>query len=147
MNLQTVLIYIFLFVIISLGIGCNPSSTRDSIRKSDLVGTKWKLTNLTKNRELLTVEDSEEFSLEFRDELIGGRFGCNNYQAGWVLGSDGRFALSGPIAVTKVGCLSTVQDLENSYITVLENAHTIVMDQEILVLSSTDGQLVFEDNK
>lgn len=147
MNLQTVLISIFLFISCTLGFGCNPSSTRDSIRKSDLIGTKWRLTKLTQNSALLPIDDSQEISLEFRDTLIGGRAGCSNYQAGWQLGSDGRFALSGPVAITKAGCSQTNPAAENSYIKVLENAHTIVLDQDILVISSTEGQLVFKDNK
>ena len=147
MTLKTIsLCFSTLLLSITL-IGCQPSSTRDSVRKSDLVGTKWKLTKLIQNSEVLPIDESGEYSLEFRDEQIGGRIGCNNYRAGWKLGGDGRFALSGPVAVTKVGCLPAVIDLGKSYLAVLENAHTIVLDQDILVINSTEGQLVFQDDK
>ena len=153
MNLQAILIYPLLFAIGIITIGCQPESQRDSVRKSDLVGTKWKLTKLTHNREGLPreglpIEDAPDFSLEFRDQLVGGRSGCNNdYQVGWRLGPDGRFALSGPVAITTLGCLEAVRRLENSYITVLEGAHTIVIDGTTLVIASAVGELVFTDDK
>ena len=147
MKPKTLLLNFFVCVFCLALIGCQPSSTRDSVRKSDLVGTRWKLIELTRNSEVLPIEQNGEYSLEFRDEQIGGRTGCNNYRAGWRLGGDGRFALSGPVATTNVGCLPAVIDLGHSYITVLENGHTIVLDQDMLIISSTEGQLVFQDDK
>lgn len=139
-----------LFFVQLLG-GCTPSSTRDSVRKSDLVGKRWTLTQLTHNRNILPLDDSDPFSLEFRDSQIGGRTGCyNSYQAGWLLGGDGRFALSGPVSLpTTIGCLPAAKSLELSYIAVLESGHTLVLDevQQILVISAAEGELIFHQSK
>ena len=126
---------------------CEPSSSRDSLRKSDLVGTKWKLTKLTHDSNVIPFNDDIAARLEFRDDLIGGSSGCNTYRAGWILNRDGAFSLSGPISQTRKGCLESVMKFENRFINVLREGHTIVMSDGILVISSHAGELVFADNK
>lgn len=135
-------------ILLILGLmACQPDSQRDSVRTTDLVGTKWKLTKLTYQSDV--VEFSEDIAplLEFRDDLVGGNSGCNTYRSGWQLGQDGKFALSGPIAQTRKGCLDTIMQVENQYIEVFTNAHTIVLSDSTLILSSTAGELVFADAK
>ncbi|MFT5195350.1 MAG: heat shock protein HslJ [Cellvibrionaceae bacterium] len=147
MKLKPVLFLLTILIISSITAACQTSSSRDSVRKSDLVGTKWKLTKLLQNNEILPINSGADLSLEFRDLLIGGHSGCSNYQAGWKLGRDGRFELSGPIAQTRVGCLDSALSLENSFTAVLTGSHTLVLDGDILVIDSADGQLVFIDDK
>lgn len=136
-----------LILIAAILSACEPSSSRDSIRKSDLVGTKWKLTKLTHESAVIPFDADIAAKLEFRDDLIGGSSGCNTYRAGWVLNRDGAFSLSGPIAQTRKGCLDTVMAFENQFINVLTEGHTIVMSDGILVISSHLGELVFADDK
>lgn len=147
MNLQTALIPIFLFILSILSAGCQPASQRDSVRKSDLVGGKWKLSKFLLNGEDLPINIGPDITLEFRDDLIGGVSGCNNYQAGWKLGKDGHFELSGPIAQTANGCLNTIMALERSYTAVLKEVHTLVLAEGLLVIDSTAGQLTFVENR
>ncbi len=135
-------------VLLIIGLAaCQPSSQRDSVRKSDLVGTKWQLTKLTYQSDVIEFSEDIAPLLEFRDDLVGGNSGCNTYRSGWQLGQDGKFGLSGPIAQTRKGCLDTIMQVENQYIEVFSNAHTIVLSDSTLIMSSTEGELIFADAK
>ena len=135
-----------LLLIFSLA-ACQPSSQRDSVRKSDLVGTKWQLIKLTHQSEVIEFSEDIAPFIEFRDDLVGGNSGCNTYRSGWQLGQDGKFALSGPISQTRKGCLNTVMGVENKYIDVFRESHTIVLSDDTLIISSTSGELIFADAK
>ncbi|MFK7803126.1 MAG: META domain-containing protein [Anaerolineae bacterium] len=147
MNLQTALLSGFLLLISVITVGCEAESQRDSIRKSDLVGSRWVLSKLVYNNEVISIERNPEISLEFRSGQIGGLSGCNNYQASWKLGRDGQFALGGPISQTRQGCLDAVMLAERNFIAVLEQAHTLILANDLLIIDSKLGQLTFVKGK
>ena len=149
MNSKHLTILLTSSFILLLLIACqpNPNSARDSVRKSDLVGTQWQLTKLTIDSTVVEFDEEIAPILEFRDDLVGGNSGCNTYRSGWKLGQDGEFALSGPISQTRKGCLDSIMEVERQYIEVFEESHTLVLDDSVLVIASSNGELVFADAK
>ena len=128
-------------------ISCQPTSTRDSVRKSDLVGSRWALTELTFEDESLDLTLIDPISLEFRQDLIGGETVCSNYRVGWQLGRDGQVRTSGPMSQTNRGCLDEAAEISGAYTAVLEQMHTLVLDNDTLNIDGRNGKLIFEDAK
>ena len=140
-NCLLVLIILVGFCLVS----CQPSSTRDSVRKSDLVGSRWALMELTFEDERLDLTQIDLITLEFRQELLGGETACHNYRVGWQLGRDGQVRTSGPLSQTQRGCLEQAAEISNTYTAVLEQMHTLVLDNDTLIIDSRNGKLIFEN--
>lgn len=141
--------HLFAFIIMTgvCLVACQPSSTRDSVRKSDLVGSRWALTELMFEDEPLDLTPFDPISLEFRQELIGGETACGNYRMGWQLGRDGQVRSSGALSETRRGCLDEAAEISNAYTAVLEQMHTLVLDNSTLIIDGRNGKLIFEDAK
>ncbi|MEM9776083.1 MAG: META domain-containing protein [Chloroflexota bacterium] len=145
--MRTNLLTFILFVLSTLLIACEPDSTRDSVRKSDLVGSRWELTELTFEDSRVELADFDPILLEFRQDLIGGETICNTYRVSWQLGRDGQVRTAGPLSQTRRGCLENAADVSEAYIAVLEQIHTIVLDGDTLIIDSRSGKLIFKDAK
>lgn len=141
--------FLFSIIFLSLVIGCQSTgnSSRDSLRKSDLVGSGWQLTALTKEGSDVPIDHETAPTLEFREEQLGGSSGCNNYQVGWLLGRDGAFKLSGVIAQTRMSCLDEIMVIERHFIQLLEESRFISQEGDTLLIASQTGQLEFEKIK
>ena len=145
--MRTIIYLISSILIASLFAACQPSSTRDSVRKSDLVGSSWELIELTVDGGAIDLSQFDPISLEFRQDLIGGATVCNTYQVGWQLGRDGQVRVTGPILQTKRGCLDEAAEISNSYTTALADMRLVVLEGDTLIINSGIGQLIFMDAK
>lgn len=107
---------------------------------SDLTGVSWVLVSYNDGKNnFVSVPPATEITLVFGKEgRLNGNAGCNNYSGDYRL--DGELITIGSLNSTEKHCLSPegVMDLEQQYLTLLQQTTRYNIDGDELVLSYYD---------
>ena len=138
--------------IFTLADGVLQESSSEDVAKislDDLNNTSWRLLDLNYDQEPALPDT--EITLRFKDGLINGSTGCNDYRSMVASGPEALSSLViGPAAVTQKACTEPVMDQETAYLARLETAVSWWFDAGRLALSyplgsnGDSGYLLFE---
>ena len=87
--------------------------------------------------------EDTEINLVFEENRVGGSAGCNSY--GGTFDSGGTSINITDLTMTLMACTDAgVMEQESAYLAALESVETFELDENSLVLSGPDVELVFE---
>ena len=87
------------------------------------------------------IPDNAHATLTFtEDGAVSGSTGCNRYNGTWTLSGDQ--LVFGPIASTRRACFGALNDMEQKFLSVLQEPATLSLDQTgLLRLQSANGSI------
>jgi heat shock protein HslJ len=99
---------------------------------------EWRLMSLNEN----PVVEGTHISLTFGDEQVSGSAGCNSY--GGTFDSGGEGIEIANLTMTLMACTDAgVMAQESAYLAALQAVETFKVEDELLVLSGPEVELVF----
>lgn len=108
----------------------------------DLVGIVWRLDDAT--LETLAMPDAGlvDVSIEFVDNQVRGRSGCNSYFGGYAAGDDGSLSFD-TLGGTEMACEEPLMALEAAYLTALAAVTSFSLNGSALTLDGGEVPLTF----
>ncbi len=110
---------------------------------TSLAGTRWRVTGYHNGKQaVVSLLVGTEITVEFgTDGRVGGKAGCNGYQAPYA--TEGDVVTVGPPAVTRMHCgePAGVMEQERLYLVALQRAASRAFDGNQLELRSANGTL------
>ena len=102
----------------------------------DLANSRWKLADIDGT----PIDASVEATLQFDDQNVSGRGGCNQYGGKYTL--DGSQITFSDLAWTDMACQDPAMSTEFSFLSALESGGTIVNIDGAIELNSVDGTIL-----
>lgn len=110
---------------------------------TDLTGTKWQLTEMVIDEQVILVLEGTLITAEFQEGLMSGIGGCNSYGGEYEL--DGTTFSIGEINETAQLCLDdTLMDQERDFINILKSATEYSLEGEMLIIRNLRNSLHFQ---
>lgn len=106
------------------------------LNAAELAGSSWHLQSMT--RDGVNLEDSG-ITVNFEDQRVSGRSGCNNYFGGIEDGAGPGQIRIGPLAGTRMACAPPIMELESTYLQSLQASTRFGFLAGTLMLSSVDA--------
>jgi heat shock protein HslJ len=104
-------------------------------------GVVWKLQSLMRNGAgTVTMSQPERYTLEFLGTTLAVKADCNTCTGPYTL--NGSSIQIGALACTRAACPADSRDQE--YLAILSGAQTYGVDDDVLTIHSTEGQLTFK---
>ena len=110
---------------------------------SPLDGSLWKLQSYRNSQgEEEKILPDTEITARFRVINFGGTAGCNSYYASYTVDEERLYI--GVVGATGVSCEDPagVMDQESEYLSNLRNAHSFVVEDEVLTITNADGDIL-----
>ncbi|MFK7803125.1 MAG: META domain-containing protein [Anaerolineae bacterium] len=136
--------------------GCSQAEeTQGPLTESDLIGSKWQLTQMVfynlgaeVDREENIILDSDLLvTLNFRDSSVGGSSGCNNYKAVWEFGEFGQLTTRSPVIQSDKVCAAEVMHIENKFLQLISDFRFAELNAGVLEVKASQGNLFFIKSK
>ncbi len=105
---------------------------------SPLTQNGWTLTSLVGT----SLVSGTTVTANFAAGAVTGSSGCNSYASGYEV-SGSTLDFPSPFAVTAMACVQAVMDQEQTYLSALAGATTVVVDGGTLTIEGATGELVF----
>jgi heat shock protein HslJ len=109
----------------------------------DLEGTVWRM-NAYRDSTGKRIETRAEVqtTAEYMGGLLSGRGGCNSYTGSYEVDRDQ--IDFGPVASTMMACPPEVMEQESGYLNALSNASSFTVEEGVLILRDSVGEMVIE---
>ena len=122
--------HVWVLAILGALLSCSPEPEADnSALQEELIGTTWRLTDLTGQDVLADLP----VLLSFMDSTsITGSGGCNRYFAEYTL--SGNKLKLGPIGSTRMTCAEDTVQQEDLYFEALQQAKSVQLDEDQLII-------------
>jgi heat shock protein HslJ len=120
-----------------LGAGCGSDDAGGSTDAAAVEGTIWMLQSLAGE----AVPGGVEVTLEYDGERIAGTGGCNQYSGGATF-DDGSVTIDSEIMGTRMACEDPAASVESSYLAALPRVTGFVVQDDMLLISADDEQLL-----
>jgi heat shock protein HslJ len=128
--------YLLILVVSLMLVGCVSSSVSkpNSVSNANLVGTYWKLKELS-SQNIQTKNSAKEAHIIFSKEGAKGSTSCNNFSTTYALDAN-ELSISKSIMMTRMFCRGSV---EGDFILALKKMRRYEVDGERLEIFDEDG--------
>ena len=110
---------------------------------SPLDGSMWKLQSYRNSEgEAEELIPETEITAKFNTISFGGKASCNSYNASYTVDEE-RFHI-GVVGTTLMSCETPpgVMDQESAYLSNLREAHSFLVEEDVLTISNADGDIL-----
>ena len=124
---------VFLLSCISLG-----AKTKKKI--INLNETSWELLQITKRGKEQLIPQNANITINFADNKINGNSGVNSYFGGYKIKNNS--ILTANAATTLMAGPENLMKIEFEYLKLLQDSKTIKLNNNILILTTSDGKVL-----
>lgn len=136
----------FVFALLTLTIvlsACAP--VQPAASSPSLEGSMWNLSGFRTADSLIPPVSKTQVTLDFEEGQVSGSSGCNGYGANYTLeGNNISFSTEGFVSTLMFCDPQEIMDQETRFLTWIQNAETVALEGEQLIIRTTEGDLVFD---
>ncbi|MCP5095772.1 MAG: META domain-containing protein [Chloroflexi bacterium] len=132
--------YVLAEVVSKTAVSATPNTDADNLLDL-LMSNKWDLVEYGSIGGSLATLPGTVATLEFTAGELNGSTGCNSFFGSFTL--DGTSIEVGPVGMTEMWCEGGMEQ-ETAVINHLNSAHTISIENDVLMIQSAEGNLIYQ---